>query len=104
MPRTRPRGAGHVHAVSMAYTGEQFREFLRTGIAFGGRELAMMSPLARDRYASFTDHEIDALHAYLRTLAATELGYVIWSNVLIGVAATALAAISLFGNPNPRPR
>jgi mono/diheme cytochrome c family protein len=58
-------------AVSMAYTGAQFREFLRTGIAFGGRELAMMSPLARDRYASFTDHEIDALHAYLRTLAAT---------------------------------
>jgi mono/diheme cytochrome c family protein len=58
-------------AVSIAYTGEQFREFLRTGIALGGRELAGMSPLARNRYASFTDHEIDALHAYLRTLAAT---------------------------------
>jgi hypothetical protein len=28
----------------------------------------------------------------------------IWSNVLIGVAATALAAISLFRKPNPRPR
>jgi mono/diheme cytochrome c family protein len=58
-------------AIAMAYTGEQFREFLRTGLALGGRELEMMSPLARDRYASFTDHEIDALHAYLRTLAAT---------------------------------
>jgi mono/diheme cytochrome c family protein len=57
-------------AVSMAYTGEQFREFLRTGIALGGRELEMMSAIARNRYASFTDHEIDALHAYLRTLAA----------------------------------
>jgi hypothetical protein len=31
----------------------------------------MMSPLARARYANFTDQEIDALHAYLRTLAAT---------------------------------
>jgi mono/diheme cytochrome c family protein len=58
-------------AVSIAYTGEQFREFLRTGIALGGRELEGMSPLARNRYASFTDQEIDALHAYLRTLAAT---------------------------------
>jgi len=58
-------------AISMAYSREQFHEFLRTGVALGGRELEMMSPLARERYASFTDHEIDALHAYLRTLAAT---------------------------------
>jgi mono/diheme cytochrome c family protein len=58
-------------AIAMAYTGEQFREFLRTGVALGGREIQGMSPLARDRYASFTDHEIDALHAYLTTLAAT---------------------------------
>lgn len=58
-------------AVVAAYTGQQFREFLRTGIALGGRELEMMSGVARGRYANFTDHEIDALHAYLKTLAAT---------------------------------
>jgi mono/diheme cytochrome c family protein len=57
-------------AIAMAYTGEQFREFLRTGVALGGRELQGMSPLARARYASFTDDEIEALHVYLRTLDA----------------------------------
>lgn len=57
-------------AISMAYSAEQFREFLRTGIALGGRELEMMSAIARGRYTAFTDDEIDALHTYLRTLAA----------------------------------
>jgi hypothetical protein len=58
-------------AITMAYTAEEFQGFLRTGVALGGRELEMMSGLARGRYASFTDDEIDALHDYLRTLAET---------------------------------
>lgn len=59
-------------AVVAGYTPEQFRRFLRTGKALGGRELELMSPVARGRFSAFTDREIDALHAYLSTLARPE--------------------------------
>jgi hypothetical protein len=49
---------------------EDFRRLLRSGVALGGRVLdGLMSRVARERTHQFTDAEIDALHAYLVTLA-----------------------------------
>jgi cytochrome c553 len=55
-------------AIAAAYGPEEFRHFFRTGQAKGGRELALMSKVARSRFSYFMDGEVRALHAYLRTL------------------------------------
>ena len=55
-------------AIAAAYGSEEFRHFFRTGQAKGGRELALMSKVARSRFSYFMDGEVRALHAYLRTL------------------------------------
>lgn len=57
-------------AVAASYPLEDFRAFLRTGVALAGRELPTMSSIARRRLSSYTDEEIDALHAYLRAFAS----------------------------------
>ena len=54
--------------VAVAYSPEELRSFFRTGAAKGGRELALMSDMARRRFSQLTDAEVRALHAYLRTL------------------------------------
>ncbi len=51
------------------YTEEQFRHFLHTGEALGGRELQLMSDMARRRFSAFTDAEVTALYHYLRSRA-----------------------------------
>jgi mono/diheme cytochrome c family protein len=56
-------------AVTAAYTPAEFARLMRTGTAKGGREVGFMSGTARARFAHFTDAEVRALHAYLRTLA-----------------------------------
>ena len=43
---------------------------MREGIGLGGRELGLMREVAIGRFAHFTEAEVDALYAYLRTLAA----------------------------------
>jgi len=48
-----------------AYTPEQFAHFFATGEALGGRELELMSMMARNRFSNFTDEEEAALYAYL---------------------------------------
>ncbi|HUG98219.1 MAG TPA: cytochrome c [Gammaproteobacteria bacterium] len=55
-------------AIAAAYDDEQFRHFMRTGEALGGRELGLMSSVARNRFAHLTDDEVGALHQYLRSL------------------------------------
>jgi len=55
-------------AVAATYSPEEFRHFFRSGQAKGGRELELMSDMARKRFSHFTDREVRALHAYLRTL------------------------------------
>ncbi len=56
-------------AVLAAYSDEDFLKLMKTGEATGGRtELALMSMVARDRFAYFTDDELADLLAYLRTL------------------------------------
>lgn len=52
-----------------AYTREDFAHFMETGEAVGGRELTLMSAVARRRYSPLTDAEEDAMHAYLVELA-----------------------------------
>lgn len=57
-------------AAVAAYPPEDFRRLMRTGVALGGRTLNdLMTRVARERTSRFTDAEIDALHAYLGTLA-----------------------------------
>jgi mono/diheme cytochrome c family protein len=51
-----------------AYSEEAFRTLMKTGLALGGRELDMMSGVARGRFAHFTDEEVTDLYAFLRSL------------------------------------
>lgn len=52
-------------SIAAAYSLEDFRLLLRSGLATGGRELREMSNTARIRYSHLTDEEIDGLHSYL---------------------------------------
>lgn len=52
--------------VVVGYEREDFRNFLRTGKAVGGRTLRFMSDAAVKEFTHFTDVEIDALYDYLR--------------------------------------
>ena len=60
--------------MAAAYDLPDFRHLMRTGKAAGGRELRMMSGVARSRFSRFTDAEIDALHAYLKARAERKAG------------------------------
>jgi mono/diheme cytochrome c family protein len=51
-----------------AYSPEAFRQFLRTGVALGGRELRVMSGVARKQLHDLTDDEIAALYSYLHAI------------------------------------
>lgn len=50
-----------------AYSLEQFRTLLRTGMALGGRELGLMKTAAKLRYAFLSDEEIQSLYDYLHS-------------------------------------
>lgn len=54
-----------------AYSLEDFTTLLRTGVAIGDRELDLMARVATSRFSHFTDIEIAALHAYLKTLTSS---------------------------------
>ena len=51
--------------MGQAYPDDAFRALLRTGIGMGGRDLGLMSELARSDFSHLTDPEIAAIHAYL---------------------------------------
>ena len=55
--------------VIAAYDQPTFIRFMRTGTAVGGRELGLMSRVARSRFSHFTDDEVAALYGYLRGVA-----------------------------------
>ena len=57
-------------AATIAYSRQDFGRLMREGIGLGGRELGLMREVAIGRFAHFTEAEVDALYAYLRTLAA----------------------------------
>jgi cytochrome c553 len=54
--------------MAVAYTEEEFAHFMKTGEAKGGRELPMMSGVARGRLSHLLPAEVASLQAYLRTL------------------------------------
>jgi cytochrome c553 len=51
--------------VVAGYDEAAFASFLKTGIALGGRELPMMSGVARGRFAHLRDDEVRDLYAFL---------------------------------------
>jgi mono/diheme cytochrome c family protein len=51
--------------VVAGYSESEFAQFLRTGVALGGRELPRMSGVARRRFAHLRDDEVRDLYAYL---------------------------------------
>jgi mono/diheme cytochrome c family protein len=55
--------------MAASYPLADFKRFMRTGLAAGDRQLPMMSPTARARFAVLTDDEIAALHGYLQARA-----------------------------------
>ncbi len=58
-------------ALVIAYSVDDFRQLMRSGEPIGDRELDLMATVAESRFSYFTDAEIESLHAYLQTLAAT---------------------------------
>ena len=52
-------------AVVSAYSLEQLRRLLRTGVGPDGRQLGLMSRVAQDRLHHLSDDEIGDIHAYL---------------------------------------
>ena len=41
---------------------------MKTGVPIGGRDLGLMTTVAQDRFAYFTERELQALYAFLQTL------------------------------------
>ena len=69
-----PWGEGAPNLVIVqAYEFDDFHTLMKTGIALGGRELDMMSGVARTRFANFSEQEISDLYAFLRDRAANML-------------------------------
>lgn len=56
--------------VIASYDEAAFRRLMREGIAIADRELEMMSPVARNRFAHFTDQEVADLYAFLADMSA----------------------------------
>lgn len=61
-------GSTSLPAVIDLYSRDEFAEFLSSGTAKGGRELPLMSRVARGRLVHLTRAEMDALHDYLSAL------------------------------------
>jgi mono/diheme cytochrome c family protein len=55
--------------VAAGYDPAQFRALLRTGRPPGGRDLGLMTTVAKNDFSHLTDAEIDLLYAYLRARA-----------------------------------
>lgn len=55
--------------VVAGYSLEAFTILMRTGVPLDERELGLMKTVALSRFSYFTDTEIAAVYAYLRTLA-----------------------------------
>ena len=53
--------------IAKAYSLDDFRTLMAEGIGLGGRDLGLMSGVARTRFRHFTDDEVEALHDYLHS-------------------------------------
>ncbi len=54
--------------VVKGYSLEQFSRLMKEGKPIGDRDLKLMGPTSRVRFAHFSDDEIAAVHAFLQTL------------------------------------
>jgi hypothetical protein len=61
-------------AVAQGYSLEQFRRLMHDGVAIGDRELELMSPTARARFAYLIQYETDAMYAFLGNCARDPAG------------------------------
>jgi mono/diheme cytochrome c family protein len=68
--RGSPEGNPPDLAIAGAYSDDEFRLLMSTGIGLGGRDLGLMSEVARSRFSYLYDDEVHDLHAYLKTLGA----------------------------------
>ena len=59
--------------VAAGYDAAQFRTLMRTGRPPSGKDLGLMTTVAKNDFSHLTDAEIDALHAYL-VARASRLG------------------------------
>jgi cytochrome c553 len=66
LPGDKPRPDLRIVA---SYDPADFTTLMKTGKAAGGREVGLMSEVARGRFANFTDAEREAVRAYLVQLA-----------------------------------
>jgi cytochrome c553 len=64
-----PDGSAPDLAVVGSYSAADFARLMREGIAVGGRELPMMSDIARVRFSQFQDDEVQALYDFLSARA-----------------------------------
>jgi mono/diheme cytochrome c family protein len=68
------RGSDFLHApnlvIAEAYSEPDFFRLMRTGVGLGNRQLGLMSEVGASRFPSFTDQEVLAIRAYLKTRVA----------------------------------
>ncbi|MCH8081818.1 MAG: c-type cytochrome [Proteobacteria bacterium] len=60
-------------SIAAAYTLEEFSHLMNTGEALGGRELGLMTEVAKSRFSYLFEDEVSALHAYLLDRAEREM-------------------------------
>lgn len=70
--RGAPDGSAPNLAVAAAYSIENFKMLMRTGVPIGDRELDLMAYVAVRRFSNFTDEEIGALHTYLNSFSGED--------------------------------
>ena len=70
--RGAPDGSAPNLAVAASYSIENFEILMRTGVPIGDRELDLMVGVAVRRFSNFTDEEISALHAYLKSFSGED--------------------------------
>lgn len=59
--------------IVQGYDRESFHHFMKTGEALGGRQVGLMTEMARLRFSNLRAGEVDALYAYLSETGGTDL-------------------------------
>lgn len=54
--------------LAKGYSASDFRKLLSTGVGLGGRDLGVMSTVARYRFSKMTEQEVEALYRFLGSL------------------------------------
>lgn len=55
-------------SIVAGYPWDAFLTLMKTGVPLDGRDLGLMGVVARDRFASFTERELEDLYGFLQTL------------------------------------